>query len=110
MFNRLKQARRIATRYDKTALSFASFLNLAASARPGNPGTVQVPQRAGAISRNLPASPEDISHCETIWTRRPFGIRGARRRRGFASEIFASAGERVHTSPPARSNATWLLL
>lgn len=30
MFNRLKQARRIATRYDKTALSFASFLHLAA--------------------------------------------------------------------------------
>ena len=31
MFNRLKQARRVATRYDKTALSFLSFLNLAAS-------------------------------------------------------------------------------
>jgi transposase len=30
MFNRLKQSRRIATRYDKTALSFESFLNLAA--------------------------------------------------------------------------------
>lgn len=30
MFNRLKQMRRIATRYDKTALSFMSFLNLAA--------------------------------------------------------------------------------
>ena len=29
LFNKLKQARRIATRYDKTALSFASFLNLA---------------------------------------------------------------------------------
>ncbi|MBF0857505.1 transposase [Gluconobacter oxydans] len=29
MFNRLKQMRRIATRYDKTALSFISFLNLA---------------------------------------------------------------------------------
>ncbi|MEN7535599.1 transposase [Aurantiacibacter sp. DGU5] len=29
MFNTLKQSRRIATRYDKTALSFASFLNLA---------------------------------------------------------------------------------
>ncbi|MEZ5695908.1 MAG: transposase [Sphingomonadaceae bacterium] len=29
MFNKLKQSRRIATRYDKTALSFASFLNLA---------------------------------------------------------------------------------
>ena len=31
MFNRLKQFRRIATRYDKTALSFLGFLNLAAS-------------------------------------------------------------------------------
>nr|WP_252347438.1 MULTISPECIES: IS5 family transposase [unclassified Gluconobacter] len=31
MFNRLKQMRRIATRYDKTALSFISFLNLAAA-------------------------------------------------------------------------------
>ena len=31
MFNHLKQPRRIATRYDKTALSFLSFLNLAAS-------------------------------------------------------------------------------
>ena len=31
MFNRLKQSRRIATRYDKTALSFLSFLNIAAS-------------------------------------------------------------------------------
>ncbi len=30
MFGHLKQFRRIATRYDKTALSFASFLNLAA--------------------------------------------------------------------------------
>lgn len=30
MFAHLKQFRRIATRYDKTALSFASFLNLAA--------------------------------------------------------------------------------
>lgn len=30
MFGHLKQQRRIATRYDKTALSFASFLNLAA--------------------------------------------------------------------------------
>jgi transposase len=30
MFNRLKQFRRIATRYDKTRLSFESFLNLAA--------------------------------------------------------------------------------
>lgn len=30
MFGVLKQQRRIATRYDKTALSFASFLNLAA--------------------------------------------------------------------------------
>lgn len=29
MFNKLKQSRRIATRYDKTALSFASSLNLA---------------------------------------------------------------------------------
>ena len=29
LFNKLKQSRRIATRYDKTALSFASFLNLA---------------------------------------------------------------------------------
>lgn len=28
MFNRLKQMRRIATRYDKTALSLARFLNL----------------------------------------------------------------------------------
>lgn len=31
MFNRLKQFRRIATRYDKTALSFVSFLCLAAA-------------------------------------------------------------------------------
>ncbi|QEH95267.1 IS5 family transposase [Gluconobacter thailandicus] len=31
MFNRLKQMRRTATRYDKTALSFMSFLNLAAA-------------------------------------------------------------------------------
>ncbi len=31
MFNRLKQARRIATRYDKTALSFLAFLNIAAT-------------------------------------------------------------------------------
>jgi len=31
MFNRLKQARRIATRYDKTARSFMAFLNIAAS-------------------------------------------------------------------------------
>jgi transposase len=31
MFNRLKQARRIATRYDKTASSFVAFLNIAAS-------------------------------------------------------------------------------
>jgi transposase len=31
LFNKLKQARRIATRYDKTARSFLSFLNLAAS-------------------------------------------------------------------------------
>lgn len=31
MFNRLKQARRIATRYDKTAVSFMAFLCLAAS-------------------------------------------------------------------------------
>jgi transposase len=31
MFNRLKQFRRIATRYDKTRLSFESFLNLAAA-------------------------------------------------------------------------------
>jgi len=30
MFGHLKQFRRIATRYDKTALSFASFLTLAA--------------------------------------------------------------------------------
>ena len=30
MFNRLKQFRRIATRYDKTATSFLAFLNLAA--------------------------------------------------------------------------------
>ncbi len=30
MFGQLKQFRRVATRYDKTALSFASFLNLAA--------------------------------------------------------------------------------
>nr|WP_240654899.1 IS5 family transposase [Croceicoccus ponticola] len=29
MFNKVNQSRRIATRYDKTALSFASFLNLA---------------------------------------------------------------------------------
>lgn len=31
MFNRLKQARRIATRYDKTAVYFMAFLCLAAS-------------------------------------------------------------------------------
>ena len=31
MFNRLKQSRRIATRYDKTALSFLGFLTIAAS-------------------------------------------------------------------------------
>ncbi|GAP25954.1 transposase [Gluconobacter frateurii NBRC 101659] len=31
MLNKLKQMRRIATRYDKTALSFMSFLNLAAA-------------------------------------------------------------------------------
>lgn len=31
MFNRLKQARRIATRYDKTSLSFLAFLNLPAA-------------------------------------------------------------------------------
>lgn len=31
MFAKLKQRRRIATRYDKTALSFASFLNLVAA-------------------------------------------------------------------------------
>ena len=31
MFNRIKQFRRIATRYDKTALSFLSFLNTAAT-------------------------------------------------------------------------------
>ncbi|MBS1092968.1 IS5 family transposase [Gluconobacter sp. Dm-74] len=31
MFNHLKQMRRIATRYDKTALSFMSFLNIAAA-------------------------------------------------------------------------------
>ncbi len=31
MLNKLKQSRRIATRYDKTALSFESFLNLASA-------------------------------------------------------------------------------
>jgi transposase len=31
MFNRIKQFRRIATRYDKTRLSYESFLNLAAA-------------------------------------------------------------------------------
>lgn len=31
MFNKLKQSRRVAIRYDKTALSFASFLNLAST-------------------------------------------------------------------------------
>lgn len=31
MFNRLKQFRRIATRYDKTAISFIGFLCLAAA-------------------------------------------------------------------------------
>ncbi|MBS1020271.1 MULTISPECIES: IS5 family transposase [Gluconobacter] len=31
MFNKLKQMRRIATRYDETALSFMSFLNIAAA-------------------------------------------------------------------------------
>ena len=31
MFNRIKQFRRIATRYDKTALSFLAFLNIAAA-------------------------------------------------------------------------------
>jgi transposase len=33
MFGYIKHQRRIATRYDKTALSFASFLNLAAIRR-----------------------------------------------------------------------------
>jgi transposase len=31
LFNRLKQSRRIATRHDKPALSFTSFLSLAAA-------------------------------------------------------------------------------
>ncbi|MBG6145086.1 transposase [Labrenzia sp. EL_142] len=31
MFNKVKQFRRIATRYDKTKRSFAAFLNLAAA-------------------------------------------------------------------------------
>ena len=31
MFNKVKQFRRIATRYDKTKASFAAFLNLAAA-------------------------------------------------------------------------------
>jgi transposase len=31
MFNKLKQFRRIATRYDKTAVSFLGFLTLAAA-------------------------------------------------------------------------------
>ena len=31
MFNRIKQFRRIATRYDKTALSFLAFLNISAA-------------------------------------------------------------------------------
>jgi transposase len=31
MFNRLKQFRRVATRYDKTSKSFQAFLNLAAA-------------------------------------------------------------------------------
>ena len=31
MFNRLKQFRRIATRYDKTSISFLGFLHLAAA-------------------------------------------------------------------------------
>jgi len=31
MFNRLKQFRRIATRYDKTKLSFLSFLAIASA-------------------------------------------------------------------------------
>ena len=31
MFGKHKQLRRIATRYDKTALSFESFLNLASA-------------------------------------------------------------------------------
>lgn len=31
MFGKLKQQRRIATRYDKTVLSFESFLNLTAA-------------------------------------------------------------------------------
>jgi transposase len=31
MFNRLKQFRRVATRYDKTSKSFKAFLNLAAA-------------------------------------------------------------------------------
>ena len=31
LFNKLKNFRRIATRYDKTALSFMSFLNIAAT-------------------------------------------------------------------------------
>lgn len=33
MYRYIKHQRRIATRYDKTALSFASFLNLAANRR-----------------------------------------------------------------------------
>ncbi|NKD81699.1 transposase [Haematospirillum jordaniae] len=36
MFNRLRQFRRIATRYDKTANSFLGFLHLAA-AKPWSP-------------------------------------------------------------------------
>lgn len=40
MFNKLKQFRRIATRYDKTAVSFLAFLALAA-AKPWMPTYVK---------------------------------------------------------------------
>lgn len=45
MFNRLKQFRRVATRYDKTARSFMAFLALAAVRvwLPSFVGTVQAP-------------------------------------------------------------------
>lgn len=48
MFNTLKQMHRIATRYYKTALSFMSFLSLAATFLPVAPDVIN-----GAIGRRL---------------------------------------------------------
>ncbi|MBB4860765.1 hypothetical protein HNO88_004110, partial [Novosphingobium chloroacetimidivorans] len=49
MFGHLKQFRRIASRYDKTALSFASLLNLAAI-RKWLPNFVNTAQLASAYA------------------------------------------------------------